>query len=144
MDAAKRISSSTGKSVDWRKYSLLQLISIENRTPAPRSFSPSSIARTRPSHGKANSDSSLKYNVMEDKWEYAADNASLKYNVMEDKWEYAPDNASTRYNVMQDKWEYAPDNASTRYNVMEDKWEYATDGESLKYNVMEDKWEYAP
>lgn len=48
----------------------------------------------------------LKYNSMEDRWEYADPDDKLKYNYMEDSWEYADPDNKPEYNYMEDEWQF--------------------------------------
>ena len=75
---------------------------------------------------------------------YADPQWELKYNYMDDTWEYAPKDSSLEYNYMENEWEYAPDNYSLKYNYMENEWGYAPSNSTLKYNYMENEWEYVP
>ena len=49
----------------------------------------------------------LRYNSLEDKWEYATSEDHLKYNPFERKWSYERSNSHLKYNPLESKWEYA-------------------------------------
>ena len=49
----------------------------------------------------------LRYNPMEDKYEYASSQDHLKYNPIEDEWSYENSDSHLRYNPMEDRFEYA-------------------------------------
>ena len=71
-----------------------------------------------------------------------SEDKSLKYNYMEDKYEYVGEDESLKYNYMEDKYEYVGEDESLKYNYMDDKYEYVGEDESLKYNYMDDEWGY--
>ena len=52
-------------------------------------------------------DSRLRYNYMEDRYEYTRPGETLRYNYMEDTYEYTCPEATLKYNYMEDSWEYA-------------------------------------
>jgi len=88
------------------------------------------------------SQSELKYNSFEDKWEYAPQGSTPKYNAFENKWEFASPGDKTKYNPFEDKWSYENPNSNIKYNPFQNKWEYAPSGSHFKYNPFEDSWSY--
>lgn len=90
------------------------------------------------------SQSKLKYNAFENKWEYAKPGSILKYNPFESKWEFAMPDESVKFNPFESKWEFASPKEETKYNPFENKWSYENEESTLKYNPFENKWEYAP
>jgi len=48
----------------------------------------------------------LKYNYMEDSWQFARKDDELKYNYMEDRWELSQPSEQLRYNYLDDTWQY--------------------------------------
>lgn len=88
-------------------------------------------------------DKSLKYNYMDNSWDYAYENESLRYDYMDDEYQFAPDNYSLKYDYLDNEYEFASDKDSLKYNYMEDEYNYVPDDYSLKYNYMENTWEYA-
>jgi len=88
------------------------------------------------------SQSELKYNPFEDKWEYAPSGSTLKFNTFESKWEFASPEDKTKYNPFEDKWSYENPNSNLKYNPFQNKWEYAPLGSILKYNPFTDSWSY--
>ena len=101
------------------------------------------IANTFMEGGYSSSQSELKYNPFQNKWEYAPPNSSLKFNPFENKWEFAMPDESVKLNSFENKWEFASPEENTKYNPFENKWSYESDESSLKYNAFENKWEYA-
>lgn len=101
------------------------------------------IANTFMEGGYSSSQSELKYNPFQNKWEYAPPDSSLKFNPFESKWEFATPDESVQYNTFENKWEFASPEENTKYNPFENKWSYESDESSLKYNAFESKWEYA-
>lgn len=49
----------------------------------------------------------LRYNYMEDKWEYAAPKDRLKLNYMENSWSYENPKSTLKYNPYESRFEYA-------------------------------------
>ena len=49
----------------------------------------------------------LKYNYMEDRYEYAAPKDRIKYNAAEDEWTHESSGSRLRYNPCEDRFEYA-------------------------------------
>lgn len=49
----------------------------------------------------------------------------LRYNPMEDKYEYADQEDYLRYNPIEDEWSYERSDSQLRYNPMEDRFEFA-------------------
>lgn len=94
--------------------------------------------RTQPSRD----DRRLRYNYMEDEWDYADSDDSLKYNYMDDAWDFAGDDDDLKYNYMDDYWEYTNERDRLKYDYMDDEWGFVGEGDRLKYNYMEDTWEY--
>ena len=90
------------------------------------------------------SQSELKYNSFEDKWEYAPPASTPKYNTFENKWEFAMPNENPKFNTFENKWEFASPEDKTKYNPFEDKWSYENPNSNLKYNPFQNKWEFAP
>ncbi len=90
------------------------------------------------------SQSELKYNSFEDKWEYAPPGSTPKYNAFENKWEFAMPDEKVKFNSFESKWEFASPEDKTKYNPFENKWSYENPNSNLKYNPFENKWEYAP
>jgi hypothetical protein len=88
------------------------------------------------------SQSELKYNSFEDKWEYAPPGSTPKYNAFENKWEFASPEDKTKYNPFENKWSYENPNTNLKYNPFQNKWEYAPSGSVLKYNPFADSWSY--
>lgn len=86
--------------------------------------------------------SARKYNGQTGKWEEAKEDSRVRYNYMEDKYQFKGKNDHLKYNGLSNKWEFADDKDKIRYNYMEDKFQYSKPGSRLKYNSMEDKWEY--
>jgi len=80
------------------------------------------------------SQSELKYNSFEDKWEYAPPGSTPKYNVFENKWEFATPNENPKFNAFESKWEFSSPEDKTKYNPFEDKWSYENPNSNLKYN----------
>jgi len=101
------------------------------------------IANTFMEGGYSSSQSELKFNPFQNKWEYAPPNSSLKFNPFESKWEFAMPDESVKLNSFENKWEFASPEENTKYNPFENKWSYESDESSLKYNAFENKWEYA-
>ena len=101
------------------------------------------IANTFMEGGYSSSQSELKFNPFQNKWEYAPPNSSLKFNPFESKWEFAMPDDSVKLNSFENKWEFASPEENTKYNPFENKWSYESDESSLKYNAFENKWEYA-
>lgn len=101
------------------------------------------IANTFMEGGYSSSQSELKFNPFQNKWEYAPPNSSLKFNSFESKWEFATPDESVKLNSFENKWEFASPEENTKYNPFENKWSYESDESSLKYNAFENKWEYA-
>ena len=101
------------------------------------------IANTFMEGGYSSSQSELKFNPFQNKWEYAPPNSSLKFNPLESKWEFAMPDESVKLNSFENKWEFASPEENTKYNPFENKWSYESDESSLKYNAFENKWEYA-
>jgi len=101
------------------------------------------IANTFMEGGYSSSQSELKFNPFQNKWEYAPPNSSLKFNPFESKWEFAMPDESVKFNSFENKWEFASPEENTKYNPFENKWSYESDESSLKYNAFENKWEYA-
>jgi len=101
------------------------------------------IANTFMEGGYSSSQSELKFNPFQNKWEYAPPNSSLKFNPFESKWEFAMTDDSVKLNSFENKWEFASPEENTKYNPFENKWSYESDESSLKYNAFENKWEYA-
>ena len=48
----------------------------------------------------------LRYNPMNDRFEYTQPGDVLKYNPMENDWSYENQNSSLRYNPMEDEYSY--------------------------------------
>jgi len=90
------------------------------------------------------SQSELKYNSFEDKWEYAPPGSTPRYNAFENKWEFAMPNENPKFNAFESKWEFSSPEDKTKYNPFEDKWSYEKPNSNLKFNPFENKWEYAP
>ena len=90
------------------------------------------------------SQSELKYNSFENKWEYAPPGSTPKYNAFENKWEFAMPDEKPKYNSFESKWEFASSKDQTKYNPFENKWSYENPNNNLKYNPFQNKWEYAP
>jgi len=90
------------------------------------------------------SQSELKYNSFEDKWEYAPPGSTPKYNAFENKWEFAMPDENPEFNAFESKWEFASPGDKTKYNPFENKWSYENPNNNLKYNPFQNKWEYAP
>lgn len=90
------------------------------------------------------SQSELKYNSFEDKWEYAPSGSTLKFNTFENKWEFAMPDEKVKFNSFESKWEFASPEDKTKYNPFENKWSYENPNSNLKYNPFQNKWEYAP
>jgi hypothetical protein len=101
------------------------------------------IANTFMEGGYSSSQSELKFNPFQNKWEYAPPDSSLKFNPFENKWEFAMPDESVKLNSFENKWEFASPEENTKYNPFENKWSYESDESSLKYNAFENKWEYA-
>jgi hypothetical protein len=101
------------------------------------------IANTFMEGGYSSSQSELKFNPFQNKWEYAPPNSALKFNPFESKWEFAMPDESVKLNSFENKWEFASPEENTKYNPFENKWSYESDESSLKYNAFENKWEYA-
>ncbi len=90
------------------------------------------------------SQSELKYNPFQNKWEYAPPGSTPKYNAFEDKWEFAMPDEKPKFNTFENKWEFASPKDKTKYNPFENKWSYENPNNNLKYNPFQNKWEYAP
>ena len=90
------------------------------------------------------SQSELKYNSFENKWEYAPPGSTPKYNSFESKWEFAMPNENPKFNAFESKWEFASSKDQAKYNPFENKWSYENPNNNLKYNPFQNKWEYAP
>jgi hypothetical protein len=101
------------------------------------------IANTFMEGGYSSSQSELKFNPFQNKWEYAPPNSSLKFNPFESKWEFAMPDESVKLNSFENKWEFASPEENTKYNPFENKWSYESDESSLQYNTFENKWEFA-
>jgi hypothetical protein len=101
------------------------------------------IANTFMEGGYSSSQSELKFNPFQHKWEYAPPNSSLKFNPFESKWEFAMPDESVKLNSFENKWEFASPEENTKYNPFENKWSYESDESSLQYNTFENKWEFA-
>jgi hypothetical protein len=101
------------------------------------------IANTFMEGGYSSSQSELKFNPFQNKWEYAPPNSSLKFNSFESKWEFAMPDESVKLNSFENKWEFASPEENTKYNPFENKWSYESDESSLQYNTFENKWEFA-
>lgn len=101
------------------------------------------IANTFMEGGYSSSQSELKFNPFQNKWEYAPPNSSLKFNPFESKWEFVTPDENVKLNSFENKWEFASPEENTKYNPFENKWSYESDESSLKYNAFENKWEYA-
>ncbi len=88
------------------------------------------------------SQSELKYNSFEDKWEYAPPGSTPQYNAFEDKWEFAMPDEKVKFNTFESKWEFAMPNENPKFNAFESKWEFSSPEDKTKYNPFEDKWSY--
>lgn len=51
----------------------------------------------------------------------------LRYNYMENKWEYADTKDVLRWNHMENEWQFVDPDARLVYNYMENKWEWVED-----------------
>lgn len=49
----------------------------------------------------------LRYNYLQNKWQYASPSANLKYNYQEKKWQYAETGDTLRYNYLENEWEFS-------------------------------------
>ena len=49
----------------------------------------------------------LRYNYLQNDWQYASPSANLKYNYLENKWQYAEPGESLRYNYLENRWEFS-------------------------------------
>lgn len=90
------------------------------------------------------SQSELKYNSFQNKWEYAPSGSTLKFNTFKNKWEFAMPDEKPKYNSFESKWEFASSKDQTKYNPFENKWSYENPSNNLKYNPFQNKWEYTP
>lgn len=58
-------------------------------------------------HGyQDNRGTSLQYNHVEQKYEYAENDEQLKYNHVEDRYEYSSNDDQLRYNHIEDEYSY--------------------------------------
>lgn len=48
----------------------------------------------------------LRYNPLEDRYEYAGAQDYLRYNPIEDEWSYESSDSYLKYNPMEDRFEY--------------------------------------
>ena len=56
--------------------------------------------------------------------DYQSAPAHLRYNYMEDRFEYAHPQEQLRYNPIEDEWSYERPDSQLRYNPMENRFEY--------------------
>ena len=49
----------------------------------------------------------LRYDYLDDEYEFAGPEEELRYNYMEDRYEYTDPESELRYNYMEDRYEYA-------------------------------------
>ena len=86
----------------------------------------------------------IKYNYLEDYYDFAGTDDALRYNYIEDRYEFAGVDDKLRYNIFEDEYEYAESTDQLRFNFLDDKYEFAPKDAHLQYNYMEDKYGFDP
>ncbi len=86
----------------------------------------------------------IKYNYLEDYYDFAGTDDALRYNYIEDRYEFAGADDKLRYNIFEDEYEYAGSTDQLRFNFMDDKYEFAPEDAHLQYNYMEDTYDFDP
>ena len=86
----------------------------------------------------------IKYNYLEDYYDFAGTDDVLRYNYIEDRYEFAGADDKLRYNIFEDEYEYAGSTDQLRFNFLDDKYEFAHKDAHLQYNYMEDTYGFSP
>ena len=86
----------------------------------------------------------IKYNYLEDYYDFAGTDDALRYNYIEDRYEFAGADDKLRYNIFEDEYEYAGSADQLRFNFLDDKYEFAPKDAHLQYNYMEDTYGFDP
>ena len=85
----------------------------------------------------------IKYNYLEDYYDFAGTDDALRYNYIEDRYEFAGADDKLRYNIFEDEYEYAGSTDQLRFNFLNDKYEFVPEDARLQYNYMEDTYGFS-